>query len=134
MMSNLQSQTQHHLDADSVGDDDIGSNTPEDNIENSSSHNNEGCGTRDKTASLNPLFRMQYEKAQGCYVLLFPEGMIKLNPSAAEILKRVDGSNTENAICAELRQAFPDAPDDLEEDVHVFLVHAEQKKWIRYDE
>ena len=107
MMSNLQSQTQHHLDADSVGDDDIGSNTPEDNIENSSSHNNEGCGTRDKTASLNPLFRMQYEKAQGCYVLLFPEGMIKLNPSAAEILKRVDGSNTENAICAELRQAFP---------------------------
>ena len=77
---------------------------------------------------------MQYEKAQGCYVLLFPEGMIKLNPSAAEILKRIDGSNTENTICAELRQAFPDAPEDLEEDVHAFLVHAEQKKWIRYDE
>ena len=77
---------------------------------------------------------MQYEKAQGCYVLLFPEGMIKLNPSAAEILKRVDGRNTENTICAELRQAFPDAPEDLEEDVHAFLVHAEQKKWIRYDE
>ncbi|WP_232368000.1 pyrroloquinoline quinone biosynthesis peptide chaperone PqqD [Alteromonas mediterranea] len=133
-MSKLQSQAEHHLDADSVGADDIGSNTPEDNIENSSSHNNEGSGTRDKTASLNPLFRMQYEKAQGCYVLLFPEGMIKLNPSAAEILKRVDGNNTENAICAELRQAFPDAPDDLEEDVHAFLVHAEQKKWIRYDE
>ena len=129
MMSNLQSQTEHHLDADSVGADNV-----EDNIENSSSHNNEGGGTRDKTASLNPLFRMQYEKAQGCYVLLFPEGMIKLNPSAAEILKRVDGSNTEGAICAELRQAFPDAPEDLEEDVHAFLVHAEQKKWIRYDE
>ena len=134
MMSNLQSQTEHHLDADSVGADDIDSNNPEDNIENSCSHNNEGGRTRDKIASLNPLFRMQYEKAQGCYVLLFPEGMIKLNPSAAEILKRVDGNNTENAICAELRQAFPDAPDDLEEDVHVFLVHAEQKKWIRYDE
>jgi pyrroloquinoline quinone biosynthesis protein D len=46
----------------------------------------------------------------------------------------VDGSNTEGSICAELRQAFPDAPEDLEEDVHAFLVHAEQKKWIRYDE
>ncbi|MED5333233.1 MAG: pyrroloquinoline quinone biosynthesis peptide chaperone PqqD, partial [Pseudomonadota bacterium] len=97
MMSNLQSQTEHHLDADSVGADNV-----DDNIEISSSHNNEGGRTRDKIASLNPLFRMQYEKAQGCYVLLFPEGMIKLNPSAAEILKRVDGSNTENAICAEL--------------------------------
>ena len=134
MMSNLQSQTEHHLDADSVGADDIDSDNVEDNIENSSSHSNEDGRKRDKTASLNPLFRMQYENAQGCYVLLFPEGMIKLNPSAAEILKRVDGSNTENAICAELRQAFPDAPEDLEEDVHAFLLHAEQKKWIRYDE
>ena len=134
MMSNLQSQTEHHLDADSTGADDIGSDNVEDNIDNGSSHSNEDDRTRDKTASLNPLFRLQYEKAQGCYVLLFPEGMIKLNPSAAEILKRVDGSNTENAICAELRQAFPDAPEDLEEDVHAFLVHAEQKKWIRYDE
>ena len=134
MMSNLQSQTEPHLDADSVDADDIGSDNVEDNIENSSSHNNEGGRKRDKIASLNPLFRMQYEKAQGCYVLLFPEGMIKLNPSAAEILKRVDGRSTENAICAELRQAFPDAPDDLEEDVHAFLLHAEQKKWIRYEE
>ena len=134
MMSNLQSQPGHHIDADNVGADDIGSDNPEDNIENSSNHENGGGRTRDKTASLNPLFRMQHEKAQGCYVLLFPEGMIKLNPSAAEILKRVDGRNTEDAICAELRQAFPDAPEDLEEDVHAFLVHAEQKKWIRYDE
>ena len=129
MMSNLQSQTEHHLDADSVGADNV-----EGNIENSSSHNNEGGRTRDKIASLNPLFRMQYEKAQGCYVLLFPEGMIKLNPSAAEILKRVDGSNTENAICAELRQAFPDAPEDLEDEGPAFLVYAEHKKWIRYVE
>lgn len=129
MMSKLQSQTEHHLGSDSIAADNI-----EDNIEDNSNLSNKADGTTDRVASLNPLFRMQYEKAQGCYVLLFPEGMIKLNPSAAEILKRVDGSNTENAICIELRQAFPDAPDDLEEDVHVFLVHAQQKLWIRYDE
>ena len=32
--------------------------------------------------------RMQFEPAQDCHVLLYPEGMITLNPSAAEILQR----------------------------------------------
>jgi pyrroloquinoline quinone biosynthesis protein D len=81
---------------------------------------------------LNKLYRLQYEQAQDCHVLLFPEGMVKLNPSAAEILLRVDGSRDEQAICAELRTAFPDAPDDLEEDVQAFLAHAAEKKWVLY--
>ena len=33
-------------------------------------------------------FRLQWEPAQNAYVLLYPEGMIKLNGSAGEILKR----------------------------------------------
>ena len=36
-------------------------------------------------------FRLQFEPAQGCHVLLYPEGMIKLNDSASEILQQVDG-------------------------------------------
>ena len=72
-MSNLQSQTEHHLDADSVGADNV-----EDNIENSSSHNNEGGRTRDKTASLNPLFRSSTRKLR-VVMFVVPEGMIKLN-------------------------------------------------------
>ena len=35
-------------------------------------------------------FRLQWEEAQGCHVLLYPEGMVKLNRSAGEILKRCD--------------------------------------------
>ena len=31
-------------------------------------------------------FRLQWEEAQGCHVLLYPEGMVKLNDSAALIL------------------------------------------------
>ena len=30
--------------------------------------------------------RFQWEKAQDCYVILFPEGMVKLNGSAGEVL------------------------------------------------
>ena len=40
------------------------------------------------TPKLARLFRMQWEEAQGAYVLLYPEGMVKLNQSAGEILKR----------------------------------------------
>jgi pyrroloquinoline quinone biosynthesis protein D len=33
-------------------------------------------------------FRLQWEPAQQAHVLLYPEGMVKLNGSAGEILKR----------------------------------------------
>ena len=32
-------------------------------------------------------FRLQWEEAQGAWVLLYPEGMVKLNQSAGEILR-----------------------------------------------
>ncbi|MEX8493025.1 pyrroloquinoline quinone biosynthesis peptide chaperone PqqD, partial [Sphaerotilus sp.] len=39
-------------------------------------------------------FRLQWEEAQGCHVLLYPEGMVKLNRSAGEILTRCTGAAT----------------------------------------
>ena len=39
-------------------------------------------------------FRLQWEAAQNAHVLLYPEGMIRLNTSAGEILKRCDGGTT----------------------------------------
>ena len=39
-------------------------------------------------------FRLQWEEAQGCHVLLYPEGMVKLNRSAGEILARCDGQRS----------------------------------------
>lgn len=78
--------------------------------------------------SLSRLFRMQWEEAQGTYVLLYPEGMVKLNPSAAEILKRCDGLRTVPAIVAELEQAF--RCDGLQGDVDDFLRVASERGWI----
>jgi pyrroloquinoline quinone biosynthesis protein D len=75
-------------------------------------------------------FRFQWEPAQDCHVLLYPEGMVKLPGSAGEIMKRVDGSRSLNAIVKELEEAFPGAPD-LRADVVDFLEVAHGNGWIR---
>ena len=73
--------------------------------------------------------RFQWEEAQQCYVLLFPEGMIKLNGSAGEVLKRVDGNKSVDQVVQELETAFPGVPD-LRDDVLSMLDLALEKAWI----
>lgn len=79
--------------------------------------------------TLTPAYRFQWEEAQNCHVLLYPEGMIKLNPSASEILKYCDGNHSISAILALLQQRYPDA--ELEEDVREFLGVAHENGWIQ---
>lgn len=78
-------------------------------------------------------YRFQWEEAQGGYVLLFPEGMIKLNGGAGEVIKRVDGKNTVGEIVADCQAAFPDVPD-MEADVLAMLKLAHEKSWIALKE
>ena len=78
--------------------------------------------------ALSRLFRMQWEEAQGLYVLLYPEGMVKLSQSAAEILKRCDGRRTVSAIVDELEQAFQCG--DLRGDIEAFLRVAGERGWV----
>ncbi|MDR2220048.1 MAG: pyrroloquinoline quinone biosynthesis peptide chaperone PqqD [Methylobacillus sp.] len=78
---------------------------------------------------LAPHYRFQWEDAQQCHVLLFPEGMIKLNGGAGEIIKRMDGKKTVADIVNELKQAFPDVPD-LEGDIIGMVELAAEKSWI----
>ena len=78
---------------------------------------------------LSAHYRFQWEPVQDAYVLLYPEGMVKLGASAGEILKRVDGASPVSAIVADLERAFPGA--DLRGDVIAFLGHAREKGWIR---
>ena len=77
---------------------------------------------------LNRRFRMQWEEAQQAYVLLYPEGMVRLNQSAGEILKRCDGARTVPAIVGELEQAFNCG--GLRDDVDDFLRVASERGWI----
>ena len=77
------------------------------------------------------MFRLQFEQAQECWVLLYPEGMVKLNAPAAEILRRCDGSRTVDEIVAELETAF--AQRALRDDVCNFLGQARQRGWVEVD-
>jgi len=74
------------------------------------------------------LFRMQWEEAQGAYVLLYPEGMVKLNQSVGEILKRCDGERDLAAIVADIEQTF--GASGLEPEVKGFLEIATERGWI----
>jgi pyrroloquinoline quinone biosynthesis protein D len=74
-------------------------------------------------------FRLQWEAAQNAHVLLYPEGMIKLNTSAGEILKRCDGATTIADITADLERAF--AASNLSEDVIRFVNMAVEKHWLK---
>ena len=51
-------------------------------------------------------FACSGKPAQNAHVLLYPEGMVKLNGSAGEILKRCDGQRTVAEIIADLETAF----------------------------
>lgn len=85
--------------------------------------------SEDAVVELYKQYRFQWEKAQDCFVLLYPEGMIQLPGSAGEIMKRVDGKNRVSQIIADLETTFPGA--DLRQDVIDFLEAAHANGWIR---
>lgn len=82
----------------------------------------------DATPSIAPLYRLQYEPAQQAWVLLYPEGMIKLNGPAGEILRRCDGRRDVRGLIADLEAAYGQA--NLQGDVCDFLSDAHARGWI----
>lgn len=74
-------------------------------------------------------YRLQWEAAQDCHVILYPEGMAKLNETAALILEQVDGVRTVAQIITLLNQRFPEA-GGVDDDVTDFLQAAAKQKWI----
>jgi len=84
---------------------------------------------RELTPQWRPGYRFQYEPAQKGHVLLYPEGMIKLNESASAIGGLIDGSRSVAAIIAELDQQFPGVPE-LGDDVEQFMEVARAEHWI----
>ena len=76
-------------------------------------------------------FRMQWEPAQNCHVLLYPEGMVKLNVSAGEIMVRCDGERSIATIVGELEAAFN--ASGLEPEVLSFVEIAARQKWLTWE-
>ena len=74
-------------------------------------------------------FRLQWEEAQTAWVLLYPEGMVKLNGSAGEIMHRLDGEKTVQVLIETLEREFDTtglAPDVLD-----FLAIAQGQGWVK---
>ena len=84
---------------------------------------------RSKIPSWRTGYRFQYEPAQKGHVLLYPEGMIKLNDSAALIGGLIDGERDVAAIIAELDKQFPGVPE-LSDDIEQFMEVARAEHWI----
>ena len=75
-------------------------------------------------------FRLQWEPAQDCHVLLYPEGMVKLNQSAGEILKRCDGARSLDEIVRDLETAFN--AQGLSGEVQAFVEIAAKQRWLQW--
>jgi pyrroloquinoline quinone biosynthesis protein D len=74
-------------------------------------------------------YRFQFEPAQNGHVLLYPEGMIKLNESASAIGGLIDGQRSVAAIIEALNEQFPGFPE-LGTDVEQFMEVARAEHWI----
>ncbi len=82
----------------------------------------------DATPRVSKQFRLQWEEAQQSWVLLYPEGMVKLNGSAGEIMKRCTGMATLKEIVADLESSF--GAQGLTKDVLGFVEVAKKQRWI----
>jgi pyrroloquinoline quinone biosynthesis protein E len=73
--------------------------------------------------------RLQWEPAQGAHVLLYPEGQVVLNASAAEILSRCDGVRSVAGIVADIEHTH--SLSGIGADVVAFVALALERRWLR---
>jgi len=87
------------------------------------------CITRSDVIEINPLYLYRWEEPQQSHVLLYPEGVVKLNESAAAILGLCDGKRSVEKIIDELSREYSGV--DIANGVHKFLEVSHAKSWIR---
>ncbi len=73
-------------------------------------------------------FRLQWEPAQEAHVLLYPEGQVVLNASAAEIMSRCDGVRTVADIVTDIERTH--SLTGIADDVAAFVALALEKRWL----
>jgi|TARA_R110001592_G_scaffold82240_1_gene243653 pyrroloquinoline quinone biosynthesis protein D len=76
-------------------------------------------------------FRLQWEPVQDGFVLLYPEGMVKLNESAGEILSACNGVRSVAEISRFLEEKYPEG-EGIAEDVIDFFTGANDKGWTHF--
>ena len=84
--------------------------------------------TNNWSPCIAPGMRLQFEAVQDTWVLLYPEGMVQLNDSAAEILRRCDGRHTVADIVNELESLFD--TQGIAPQVHELLAEGTRRGWL----
>ncbi|NOQ82268.1 MAG: pyrroloquinoline quinone biosynthesis peptide chaperone PqqD [Methylophaga sp.] len=84
--------------------------------------------TADDVVELSSMYLLRWEEPQQAHILLYPEGVVKLNETGAEILKYCDGNRTAKEIITELNELYT---TDVSESVYKFLEVSYAKGWIR---
>ena len=80
---------------------------------------------------INPIFLFRWEEQEEAFVMLYPEGIIKLNNTAGEILKLCTGESSVDEILRELGEKFQAEELQLKNEVCKFLEVSLDKGWIR---
>lgn len=75
--------------------------------------------------------RLQWDGVRNRHILLYPEGLVALNPTAAEIVGLCDGQRTVDDIVAVLRSRY--ASTDITQDVAELLAGLAAKGLVTYD-
>lgn len=75
--------------------------------------------------------RLQWDGIRNRHVLLYPEGLVALNPTAAEILKLCDGRRTVEQIVVVLSSKYES--QDITTDVQELLARLAAKGLVTYD-
>jgi pyrroloquinoline quinone biosynthesis protein D len=75
--------------------------------------------------------RLQWDGVRNRHILLYPEGLVALNPTAAEILGLCDGQRTVEEIVALLRGKYES--QDITADVEELLAGLAAKGLVTYD-
>ena len=82
----------------------------------------------DNVVEINPVYLFRWEEPQQAHVLLYPEGVVKVNETGAAILELCNGINTVAEIISELNDKYT---ADVTDSINKFLEVAHAKGWIR---
>ena len=74
--------------------------------------------------------RLQIDPVEGEPVLLYPEGLVKLNETAHAVLTRCDGTTTVANIIAALGAEYDVCADDLRADVLACLAQLRDQQLV----
>lgn len=76
--------------------------------------------------------RLRRDEARDAWVLLAPERVLKPDPIAVEILKRVDGRTTLEGLVDDLARSFSADRGRVEADVRAFLADLAEKGLMEF--